>query len=363
MSIKLISFYLPQFHEIPENNDAWGNGFTEWTNVKKSKPLFLGHHQPRIPQNGNYYNLLEKKTLLWQAKLAKEAELYGFCFYHYWFQGRMVLEKPIEILKKNKDININYCFCWANEPWTKTWHGAGGTKEILIAQNYGVEEEWEQHYQYFKVYFEDERYIKNQNRPVVLIYRLRNIPRFNDMIRYWNKRAIEDGYEGVFIISMNVCREHVETSKWVNGSVDFEPNKTKSELHTMGTKWKPKEKGSILWNRFFMKAIQYDVLYKKMLEVPHKKNQYRTVFVDYDDSPRRGTRAVITHGSTPKKFGKYLKKTIEKSVEEQNEYVFVNAWNEWGEGNYLEPDERHGKAYLKQIRNVVNKRTSLSKRS
>lgn len=347
--MKLVTFYLPQFHEIPENNDAWGKGFTEWTNVKKSKPLFVGHNQPRVPLQNNYYNLLDENTIKWQAKLSHDAGIYGFCFYHYWFMGRLVLEKPIDILYSNKEIDLKYCMCWANEPWTKTWHGAGGNREILIPQDYGTEEEWELHYNYFQKYFKDTRYIKENNCPVLVIYRLRNIPNYNSMIRFWNQRAIEDGFSGIFIVSMNVCREHVEMSRWVNATVDFEPNKTKSELHKKANKFKP-QKSSVLWNRFAMKRISYDELNKKMLSAVHKKNHFRTVFVDYDDSPRRGERAIIIRGATPKKFGKYLRATIDKSKNEGNEYIFINAWNEWGEGNYLEPDKRHRSAYLDQVK-------------
>lgn len=348
--MKLISFYLPQFHEIPENNDAWGKGFTEWVNVKKSKPQFLGHSQPRVPLHENYYNLLDKKVMRWQSELADHAGIYGFCFYHYWFNGRMVLEKPAENLLRDKKIKSHFCFAWANEPWTKTWHGAGGNKEILIAQTYGGKEEWKRHYEYFRPFFMDGRYIKEQNKPVLLIYRLRNIPHFNDMIRYWNLRAREDGFSGIFLVSMNVCREHVERSCWVDASVDFEPNRTKSEKLQMEPIIKPREGGGKIWNYFAVKRISYDRLNLEMLKKKHMKNQFRTVFADYDDSPRRGARAVVIKGSTPRKFGKYLKRTMEKSREEGNEYVFLNAWNEWGEGNYLEPDIRYKYAYLREVR-------------
>lgn len=348
--MRLISFYLPQFHEIPENNDAWGNGFTEWVNVKKSEPRFWGHSQPRVPLNNNYYNLLDKNVMGWQAKLAAYAGIYGFCFYHYWFNGRMVLEKPAENLLKDKSIKLRYCFAWANEPWTKTWHGAGGNKEILIAQTYGGEEEWKRHYEYFRPFFMDERYIKENNKPVLLIYRLRNIPHFNEMLRYWNRRAEEDGFSGIFLISMNVCREHVEKSCQVNASADFEPNRTKSEKLQTKPVLKPKDKGWKLWNYFAVKRISYDRLNREMLKKPHGKNQFRTVFADYDDSPRRGARAVVIKGASPRKFGKYLKMTIKKSLEEGNRYVFLNAWNEWGEGNYLEPDTRYKYSYLREIK-------------
>lgn len=351
--MKLIAFYLPQFHEIPENNDAWGRGFTEWTNVRKARPLYVGHHQPRVPLHDRYYNLLEDGVMEWQMSLAKKAGIYGFCFYHYWFGGRMVLEKPVEMLLENKRIDFHYCFSWANEPWTKTWHGAGGEKEILIPQAYGGEEEWKAHYEYFRKYFQDERYIKERNCPVILIYRLRNIPHFNGMIRYWNQRAQEDGFDGIFLLSMDTWREQAAKSRLVNGTVDFEPNKTRAERMHISTVLKPSESFGILRNRFAVGSMNYRELNEKMLRTCHGKNQFRTVFVDYDDSPRRGTRAVITKGSTPRKFGKYLRESIRLSREEGNDYLFINAWNEWGEGNYLEPDTRYGYGYLEKVGQII----------
>ena len=356
--MKMIAFYLPQFHEIPENNDAWGEGFTEWTNLKKPQPLFLGHNQPRAPLHNNYYNLLAEGVMEWQAKLAKKAGIYGFCFYHYWFNGRMVLEKPVEMFHKNAKIDHHYCFAWANEPWTKTWHGAGGSKEVLIPQTYGGEEEWRLHYEYFRKFFMDNRYIKKQNRPVLLIYRLRNIPRFNDMLCFWNQCAKQDGFSGIFLVLMDVWRERSFKSKWVNGRVDFEPNKTRTEFTNKPVFLCPKEESHLIWNRFSIRTIGYRELNKKMLLTPHEKNHFRTVFVDFDDSPRRGTRAIITKGSSPRRFGEYLKESIRCSQKEGNEFMFINAWNEWGEGNYLEPDIRHRYDYLKQIRRVLNEKNN-----
>ncbi len=353
--MKLVSFYLPQFHEIPENNDAWGNGFTEWTNVRKAKPLFWRHNQPRIPMHRNYYNLLNKNVLMWQAKLARKAGIMGFCIYHYWFQGRMVLEKPVEIIRGNSDIPINYCFAWANEPWTKTWHGAGGDKEILIPQTYGKEEEWDAHYHYFLKYFKDNRYMKENNCPVVVIYKIKDIPFFNDMIRYWNEKAKLDGFNGIYIISMKTCRENVESSTWINATVDFEPNNTKSAMLCDERKLIFKNRKNLLWNRFAMKHINYDEIYKRMFLTAHKKNQFRTAFIDYDDTPRRGMKGIVTFGGTPAKFGKNLYKIIMCSIKEGNEYVFINAWNEWGEGNYLEPDEKNGLSYLNEIKKVCKR--------
>jgi len=349
--MKIVSLYLPQFHEIPENNDAWGQGFTEWVNVKKSRPLFLGHRQPRVPLGGRHYNLLDPDTLKWQTGLANQYGVDAFCFYHYWFQGRMVLEKPVELLRRQSDLSIQYCFAWANEPWTKTWHGAGGQKEILIPQTYGREEEWEAHYQYFLPYFRDERYLKKGNQPVLLIYKLQNIPFYNDMIRYWKRRAVEDGFAGVCLLCMVTAQSLVHRSKWVDGTVDFEPNRTKSEkLSEPVSCMEPDERKRWLWNRFAMRSIRYREINERMLLAPHQNNEYRTVFVDYDDTPRRGTRGVITFGSTPTLFGKYLRKNIQLAQENGQEFLFINAWNEWGEGNYLEPDTTYAFARLEEIR-------------
>ena len=190
---------------------------------------------------------------------------------------------------------------------------------------------------------------------MLLIYRLRNISHFNDMIRYWNVCAKEDGFSGIFIVSMDTWRDHADKSCWVNASVDFEPGKSRGEAMHSVSFLKPKKTESLLWNRLAVPSISYQETNKQMLKCPHGKNQFRTVFVDFDDSPRRRERAIIAKGSTPKRFGKYLKKSMELSRQEGNAYVFINAWNEWGEGNYLEPDTRHGYAYLKQVKKVYQK--------
>lgn len=350
--MKFISMYLPQFHEIPENNDAWGKGFTEWTNVRKSRQLFAGHYQPRAPLDSNYYNLLRPETLKWQAGLAGKYGVDCFCFYHYWFHGRMVLERPVELLRKMQGLSIQYCFAWANEPWTKTWHGAGGDKEILIPQTYGKEEDWEAHYQYFLPYFKDERYLKKDGRPVLLIYKLWNIPFYNDMIRYWKKRAKEDGFSGIYLICMKNSKSRIYASQNVDGTMDFEPNNTKSVMLEESGERIPVERKSIFWNRLAMKSIHYCALNDKMLCMPHRENEYRTVFVDYDDTPRRRSKGVVTFGSSPRHFAHYLEKNVQLSQREGNEFLFINAWNEWGEGNYLEPDVRNGFAYLEAVKKV-----------
>ena len=159
---KIIAFYLPQFHRIPENDKWWGEGFTEWTNTKSSKPLFKGHDQPKEPLNDNYYNLLDKDTRKWQGELAKKYGIYAFCYYHYWFNGKLLLQKPIEKMLNQNEPNLPFCMCWANEPWSRSWDGR--EKEVIMPQAYGEKKQWKKHFDYLLPFFKDTRYIKVGNK-------------------------------------------------------------------------------------------------------------------------------------------------------------------------------------------------------
>ncbi len=363
--MKLIAFYLPQFHEIQENNQWWGKGFTEWNNVKKAKSFFWMHNQPRYPLDNNYYNLLNIETIKWQVKLAKKFGIYGFCFYHYWFGGRKLLEKPVENLLNNQEIKIPFCFSWANEPWTRTWHGAGGEKEILMRQEYGGINEWKEHFYYLIDFFKDERYIKKDNKPMFLIYRTGYMERCNDMLKLWNDMAIECGFSGMHFVNMLTVQEKYNRSKYLEATVDFEPGRTRREniikiekFSLFRKKLLEKDISFGIFNRLICNVIDYDKVNLEMLNKVHKKNEYRGVFVDYDDTPRRGLKGIIFRGSTPDKFKKYLSANIKNSCNEGNEFLFVNAWNEWGESNYLEPDKKSGYAYLKAVKRALNENTN-----
>ncbi|WP_418967025.1 glycoside hydrolase family 99-like domain-containing protein [Butyribacter intestini] len=339
---KIIAYYLPQFHEIEENNRAWGKGFTEWDNVKKAVPLFEGHNQPREPLNDNYYNLLDIDTIQWQVNLAKKYGIYGFCFYHYWFRdGKHVLEKPAELLLGHKEVDIQFCFSWANEPWTKTWHGAAGEKEVLIEQRYGKEEQWEEHFKYLLPFFKDKRYIKIDNKPVLLIYQINKIGCFNKMIDCWNLLAEKSGFSGVYIVDMLTSDGKIARNKRVSASVDFEPGKSKRKK---------------MIEDECLNIQDYDEACQRTLSQEHSENEWRCMFVNYDDTPRRHEKGIVYQGSTPQKFGKYLQATLVKSKNEKSRYVFINAWNEWGEGNYLEPDKKYGYEYLQAVRNALDKK-------
>ena len=368
--MNLLAFYLPQFHEIPENNDAWGNGFTEWVNVKKSKPLFKNHYQPRKPLNNNYYNLLDEKVMEWQSELALKYGVNGFVYYHYWFKGKKLLEKPTERMLKNPKVKIPFCFAWANSAWTKTWHGAGGKNEILMRQEYGNKTDWMEHYNYLRNFFLDSRYILIENKPMVLIYRMKEIRRRDEMFKVWNEMAREDGFDGVFIVDMLAFREKI-SSKYINATVDYEPGKAlikgqNDNLYEALYRYvrvvlqRKREDYGIL-NRWIVNCYNYDYINKKNLKVKHTKNEFRGICVDYDDSPRQKIKASIIQGTSPEKFGKYLKQCIRKSIEEENDFIFINAWNEWGEGAYLEPDEKYKYQYLEAIKKALEETEEYAK--
>lgn len=361
--MKIISFYLPQFHEIPENNQWWGKGFTEWTNTKKAKPLYWGHYQPRTPYKDNYYDLSEPRVLANQMNMAKRYGVDGFCFYHYWFNGKKLLERPAEMLLNNHEANLPFCFAWANEPWTRTWDGALGSKEILISQTYGDEKEWKAHFDYLLPFFKDERYICIEQKPVFIIYRAKNVPKCKEMLDYWSELAMKNGLLGLCFLQMNTSIGIDKGNRRFYGSIDFEPMRTFGRRYDyLGIKrplWVRQAKiyDMELLSKFLPSKISYDSLYKDIIK--RKKNPrnktFFGAFVGWDNTPRKNKHGFVIAGATPKKFEKYLEIQVKRSIKAGNEFIFINAWNEWGEGAYLEPDKRYGYAYLNAVKRVSNK--------
>lgn len=354
MKPKVIAFYLPQFHETPENNKWWGQGFTEWTNTKKSKPLFEGHNQPREPLDDNYYCLLDASAQEWQAELAKKYGVYGFCYYHYWFNGKMLIEKPMENMLKNPKVDLPFCISWANEPWTKTW--TGREKEVLMPQKYGDEKDWEKHLQYLIPFFRDERYIKKDNKPIMLLYRTSSITRCSEMITYWNNRLIEEGFDGIYIIETLTGHQKQSCLENSDAQVEMEPMHTIRHhlpIWKQGLRFITKilnKKGINVYDKMSYDLIWNNVLNKKR---DNNKKTYLGAFADWDNSARWGRKAMIITGANPDNFKKYFEKQYKKSIECDSEYIFFNAWNEWGEGTYLEPDKKFKYGYLEKISEVL----------
>lgn len=339
MNPKTLAFYLPQFHRVKENDEWWGEGFTEWTAVRGAEPLFEGHNQPRVPLNNNYYNLLEHDTMAWQAEIMKKYRVDGMCIYHYWFEnGRRILEKPAENLLEWKDIDMPFCFQWANQTWAKTWKKLNNAfawseihevKEknyengILLRQVYGRERDWEEHFLYLLPFFRDERYIKVDNKPVFVIYKPSDIVSLWDMTGYFNMRAMQSGFNGIYFIGSD------------SGAAQG--------LDAVFTRY-PK-----------YRIVSYDEMWESICSEKIVKN-CRTYFcgcVDYDNSPRMGKDSTIMKDVSPQTFYKYFKKLYRRSRLLNNEFIFVNAWNEWGESMYLEPDEHYGFGYLEALRRAI----------
>lgn len=353
---KILAFHLPQFHAIPENDEWWGKGFTDWVNVKKAKPLYLGHNQPRVPQDGGYYDLLEESAIRWQMDLAREYGIYGFCYYHYWFNGKLLLEKPLERMRQMED-RLPYCFCWANEPWARTWDGQAN--HVLMPQYYGGEAEWESHFAYLLPFFEDEAYIKVDGKPVLVLYRTNDIPNCEEMIAYFDRRGKESGFTGIYLVEeKNSFQEGMHCTN-ADAVLNFEPMYTLRHTRTTAERIRDKLYG-FLFNLFTgnqLLVYSYDHAWKKILSRDYVskdgKKEFRGGFIDWDNTPRKGRKGMVIRGASPEKFGKYLKKQLEYARSENSEFIFLNAWNEWGEGTYLEPDKKYGRGYLEQICHLI----------
>ena len=358
--IKVMAFYLPQFHAIPENDEWWGKGFTDWVNVKKGFKYRKGQEQPRIPLDNNYYDLSEVETIRWQAGLVNKYDLYGLCFYHYWFKGKLLLEKPAELLLENKDINLRYCFSWANEPWARTW--SGNNKHVMMPQSYGNEEDWRKHFNYLLPFFKDDRYIKEGNRPMFLIYRPFSIPCCKEMMELWEKLAIEAGFDGMHFVETLRGDKEDRRDLMFNAKVEFEPRRSINP-RSYGVKTYGRIRRRVLKyiNIFFKTSLplepvsRFNDVAKKSLEMLSPQGTYGGVFVGWDNTARRGLASTIVLPPTKEEFYSYLKQKADITRDVYHtDYVFVNAWNEWAEGTYLEPDENHKYEYLEMIKRVVN---------
>lgn len=361
--MKFLALYLPQFHEIEDNNIWWGEGYTEWTAVKRAVPLYKGHSQPNIPLDNNYYDLAEESasTWRWQADLAKKYGIYGFCIYHYWFGEKQLLQKPMEILLNHNEIDLKYCICWANETWTRTWYDK--SEEILVHQTYGDKNEWKRHYDYLRQFFLDKRYIRNKNKPLLHIYRQEDIECLDEMLQFWNKLSILDGFSGIdIVVSKNSLNNVHPKSDLITGFYNFEPGySTRNGLniferieyfgkiglrHCSNLIFKTKNLERMLDIRKINKRIIKN--YKRDLS-SSALPIYIGVCPKWDNTPRRGFKGSVYYNATPEEFLSMLYK-IKKIVKNDEDFVYINAWNEWGEGCYLEPDTRFGYSFLEAIK-------------
>lgn len=343
--MRIFAFFLPQFHEIEENNLWWGKGFTEWTHVKGASPLFQGHCQPIHPLHGNYYNLLDEQTVKWQTRLLKEYKIDGLIYYHYYFKGDKLLEKPAENLL-NSNIDQSFFFCWANHSWYKA---CGDNKTLLKEQVYGKQSDWERHFQYLLPFFKDLRYEKKDNKPLFMLFN-NEFPEKNELIHYFNRRCCESGFDGLYVIE--TCNT-LEKSKVVNpaDAVPFlrEPRvalSTYLESRPFYTKIIPWINYRVFNGKLIKKKHPpvYDgnTLLNLSMNLEHK--ECAGLFFSWDNTPRHKEKGYVIRPIDKEHFQKYMDKNREV------EYMFINAWNEWAEGMVLEPTEENGYQYLEWIK-------------
>ncbi len=361
---KLWSFYLPQFHPIPENNIWWGEGFTEWSNVRTVKPQFLKHYQPHRPISDSYagyYDLRDPQVLVRQALLARRFGIHGFVFYHYWFSGKRLLETPVNALLENSNFTMPFCLCWANEGWSRRWDGLD--QDLLMPQSYSEEDDVEQ-IRYLLPIFKDKRYFKHQGRPVFIVYRSEQLPDPQRTVARWRHEARKAGFEDLYLIRVEGFQADFDPSQHgFDAAIEFAPDwrclQRRVYLNSDNS-WSENAESvntGTVDNRVFL----YDDVVKAMLA---KENapyvRYNGVFPAWDNFARRQKLGggTIIHASTPDKYQIFLKTVIKNTrahFPEEDRLIFINAWNEWGEGCHLEPDQKNGYKYLRATRGALRK--------
>ena len=341
-AVRSIAFYLPQYHPIPENDKWWGKGFTEWTNVTKAESLFPGHYQPHLPADLGFYDLRLAEVREAQAEMAKKYGISGFCYYHYWFNGNRLLHRVFDEVLATGKPDFPFCLCWANENWTRGWDG--GNQSILMKQRYSELDDKE-HIAWLIRAFRDPRYIKIQGRPLLLIYRVNLIPNPEKTAALWREKVKQAGFPDLYLCSVESLFNEQTAPQGVgfDASVEFQPSWSK-----LGPKCEQYQD---------LNVFEYAEIVDRMLDKSHPGyTRFPCVTPSWDNTPRRKNAGVIFRNSKPLLYEKWLRQTVANvqnhTVDER--IVFINAWNEWGEGNHLEPDQRYGHAYLRATRRALN---------
>jgi lipopolysaccharide biosynthesis protein len=358
-STKLVAFYLPQFHPIQENDAWWGPGFTEWRNVAVARPRFRGHHQPHIPADLGFYDLRLPETRQAQANLARQYGVHGFCYYHYWFNGTRLLERPFDEVLHGGSPDFPFCLCWANESWTRTWDGF--EHQILMKQCYSAADS-QRHIEWLIQAFKDERYIRVDGKPLFIFWRLSDIPDASALITMWRAKAVSSGLPGLYLCAMRnghtSARDLELLQVGADAILDFQPNWTSfpksgnlvNRLAVMGKDLLPASVFQALGRSVSAsRVLDYDGIVgaKIAAAVPGDYTVYPCVFPTWDNSARRKS-AMIIQNDDAGRYQQWLEAAIDSvsRYEPGRQIVFVNAWNEWAEGCHLEPDLEHGHAFL-----------------
>ena len=382
---RVIAFYLPQYHPIPENDKYWGKGFTEWTNVAKAKPLFLGHYQPRIPADLGFYDLRLPETREEQAKLAREAGVEGFCYWHYWFgNGKELLERPFNEVVDTGKPDFPFCLGWANHTWsTRTWNSHKGSEggEIIVEQTYPGESDYTAHFNKYLKAFRDNRYIKIDGKLLFVVFSPRRFSDFQTFKACWNRLAKENDLEGFFFVGITENFTITDESKHVSYRI-----KTKKDIEAKakdlyqnifqkgydGVNSRGDTRAAVLSSSFLSYYLKRYLIkigiktiakysYKDIIENYYARedkniNVYPTIIPNFDRTPRAGWRTSnLWYNSTPELFKKHINKALEliKGKDDEHKIIFLQSWNEWGEGNYMEPDLKYRHGYLDALRECI----------
>lgn len=356
---KIIAYYLPQYHPTPDNDKWWGKGFTEWTNVAKASPLFKGHYQPKIPADLGFYDLRLPEVREQQAQLARQAGLEGFCYYHYWFgNGKQELELPFNEVVRSGKPDFPFCLCWANESWyAKSWNKDGkvGKANLLIQQEYPGTADHEKHFYALLSALKDPRYIKIENKPVFVIYKPLQFPNVRHFIGEWNSLAIRNGLEGIYFIGYTTNVEY-EYSQITEQGFDAVNSCNLSRFFNYG---------NFIINTYKIICANYFHIpnrtpYKKAMryfvgEMEKETHVYPSLIPNWDHTPRSGGNGYLLTDSTPRLFEEHVRNTLHilSAKPTEHQICFLKSWNEWGEGNYVEPDLKYGCGYLEALRNAV----------
>jgi lipopolysaccharide biosynthesis protein len=345
-SVQLIAYYLPQFHIIPENEESWGRGFTEWTNVTRALPQFAGHYQPHLPADLGFYDLSNEEVLERQAALARRYGIAGFCIHYYWFGGKRLLERPLATLYRRKDIDIRFCLCWANETWSRRWDGS--EQDVLVPQIHTPESD-KRFIEDAVRYMDDPRYIKIDDRPVLAVYRSELLPDPARTIEHWRNVALKAVGKDLFLLRAMSFKPTTHVNGF-DASVQFPPHHLDAaDTSASKAPFNPAFSGRVYDYPALLATVKRQFREYDFPVVP-------AVMTGWDNTPRCGSAGACYHGSTPAHYAAWLAEAAYFAKQKPvggSSYVFINAWNEWAEGAHLEPDQKFGHAYLRATVEVL----------
>lgn len=362
MKARVIAMYLPQFHPIPENDIYWGKGFTEWTNVAQARPLFKGHYQPRIPADLGFYDLRLPEVREAQAQMAKNAGIEGFMYWHYWLgNGRMLLERPFQEVLKSGEPDYPFCLGWANHSWTtKTWiKGKKLQKDTMIMEQlYPGVDDYINHFNYVLPAFRDKRYIRVDNKPLFVIFDPLSLPDVKEFISLWRDLAKKNGLVGIHFVGLRYGRKS-SMQQLIDMGFDAINDRSmwEAEAQAVGSKYKRRLISLFSWKMgIALSKYEYrDIIHYMNSDDYYLENNYPTILPGYDRTARAGKRAIIYNNATPELFKKHVRDTVKyvQNKLDEHKIVFLKSWNEWGEGNYVEPDLKYGHQFLDALKSEL----------